>query len=91
MIPRALTLVALLIGATAPASAQNKLSWGEGSAPCSDWTKEHKANSAKGNIFAKTRADMDLMERYIDHYCLEHPADSVVGATDRLVKELIAR
>jgi hypothetical protein len=45
----------------------------------------------KGNIFAKTRADMDLMERYIDHYCLEHPADSVVGATDRLVKELIAR
>jgi hypothetical protein len=45
----------------------------------------------KGNIFAKTRAEMDLMARYIDHYCLEHPADSVVGATDRLVKELIAR
>ena len=113
MIPRALTLVALLIGATAPASAQNKLSWGEGSAPCSDWTKEHKANSAvsmqmsswlrgyvsganvmqnfKGNIFAKTRAEMDLMARYIDQYCLEHPADSVVVATDKLVKELIAR
>jgi hypothetical protein len=30
MIPRALTLVSLLIGATAPASAQNKLSWGRG-------------------------------------------------------------
>jgi hypothetical protein len=45
----------------------------------------------KGNIFAKTRAEMDLMARYIDHYCLEHPADSVVVATDKLVKELIAR
>ncbi len=45
----------------------------------------------KDNIFAKTTAEMDLMARYIDQYCLEHPADSVVVATDKLVKELIAR
>jgi len=45
----------------------------------------------KGNIFAKTKAEMDLMARYIDHYCLEHPADSVVVANDKLVKELMPR
>jgi hypothetical protein len=45
----------------------------------------------EGNIFAKTTAEMDLMARYIDQYCLEHPAASVVVATDKLVKELIAR